>query len=315
MKHALSILAVVALAACGGGGGSGGGFAPVAAPVSAPIPATEALAVKPLVPVLQAPQPLNTNCVFAAANHVACDLIANDQPIGVGVPPGAYVTFTNKTGAALQIANISGFTGERRFWSEMCAYVGTFMTGQPVAGEGEVGCSAKNVGEDYAPIAWKSGITVAPGQVVYLAAHTEPAATNHTYSLTVKSGPGLSVWRQPQHDQVIPCDGQQQKTVWSGLKNETARTLRLTGAAIYAESGTAAAPNTLSGPVCIYVLAADGSQKYSNCDNALRNRGDVTFPAIEVAPGESVAAQAVNACTAPSLWGWAAFLRMEGNAA
>jgi hypothetical protein len=311
MKRALSILALAALTACGGGGsggGSGGGFfvAPTAVQASAEEPAK----VVDDTPILKV-YPINPGCSMVAANHMSCELIAHEQTIGVGVPPGVYVTFKNNTGMHLQVNEINAETGERQYWSEHCIYLNDFLTGQNTAGQGEVGCSSKQIGKDYLPIRFGhgNGLGVAPGDVVYLASHTHPSAINHTYAMDVKvQTTGLQSWRMPKIDQVIPCDGQQQSTVWGTWTNTTQTNLHLTGASIYAEAS--AGSNTLSGPACIFVLDASGATKYQNCDSALRTRGEVKFPVVTIAPGESVAAQGVNACAAPAVWGWAAFLQV-----
>lgn len=309
-KQALTAAAIAALCACGGGGGSGGGFA--AAPV-APVEANQP-AVQPAVqaedPFVKL-YPVNPGCSMVAANHLACELIASETTIGVGVPPGVYVTFTNNTGTHLQINEVNAETGERQFWSEHCIYLNTFMTGQNTAGQGEVGCASKQIGKDYLPVRFGqgNGLGVAPGDVVYLGSHTEPLQINHTYALDVKvQTTGLQAWRMPKVDAVIECDGQQQSTVWGTWTNTTQGDLHLTGASIYAEAGQRS--HTLNGSACIFVMDASGATKYTNCDGALKTRGEVKFPAVTIAPGESVAAQGVNACTAPNLWGWAAFLQV-----
>ena len=305
VKQSLAATALAALAACGGGGsGGGGGFALIA-------PASQEEAKTPAVEPLKL-SPVNPGCTTALDGHVVCELIANDQPIGVGVPAGTYVTFTNNTSTMLQIDSVQAATGEVQLWSEICAYVGDLITGQPKAGIGEVGCSSKHANENYPTITWGNGtgLSIAPGQVVFLNSHTEPGYKNHTYALSVRvQTTGLHAWRQPQIDAVIPCDGQQQSTAGTPWRNETDRDLHLSGASIYSESGTST-PNTLNGPACIYVMTADGSVKYQNCDNALRTRGDVSFPVVTIAPGEYVSAQGVNACAAPNVWDFAAFLRV-----
>lgn len=308
-KQALTAAAIAALAACGGGGGgSGGGFAVAPAVTEAQQPAAPAAqAEDPFVKLY----PVNPGCSMVAANHMSCELIAHEQTIGVGVPPGAYVTFTNNTGMHLQINEINAETGERQFWSEHCIYLNTFMTGQNIAGHGEVGCSLKQIGKDYPPVRFGqgNGLSVAPGDVVYLASHTEPLAINHTYAMDVKvQTTGLQAWRMPKIDQVIYCDGQQQSTVWSAWTNTTQTNLHLTGASIYSEVGQGS--STLNGSACIFVMDASGATKYQNCDSALRARGEVKFPIVTIAPGESVAAQGVHSCSAPNLWDWAMFLQV-----
>lgn len=305
MNRALSILTLAALTACGGGGGGsgGGGFAPIVAP------AAQAPTEHEETPILKL-YPVNPGCTMAAPNHMSCELISHEQTIGVGVSPGVYVTFTNNTGMHLQINEINAETGERKKWSEYCAYLNVFQTSQNEAGQGEVGCASKQIGKDYAPIRFGqgNGLAVAPGDVVYLASHTEPSAINHTYAMDVKvQTTGLMSWRMPKVDQVIPCDGQQQSTAWGTWTNTTGRNLNLTGASIYAESGTS---HTLSGTACIFVMDASGATKYTNCDGALRTRGEVKFPAVTIAPGESVAAQGTNVCAAPNFWDYATFLQV-----
>jgi hypothetical protein len=274
-----------------------------AAPDKTPEARTEAPMVRP--------EPFNPGCTSAPDGHVECPLVANAEPIGVGVPAGTFVRFTNNTGNMLQVNAADAYTGERANWSEWCIYKGELKTAQGPAGVGEVGCATKNAGEDYAPIHWGTGtgLSVAPGEVLYLNSHTEPALESHLYSLTVAvQTTGLHSWRMPQVDEVIPCDGQERATVWSAWENTTGAELHLTGASIYAEAGGAS--NTLSGLACLYVLTADGAEKYRNCDAALRTRGDVSFPTVIIAPGERLAAQAVNACAAPAVWDWVAFLRV-----
>ena len=313
MKRALSILALAALTACGGGGGggSGGGFiavapAPAAEPKQDPKPLQE-----PLIPV-------NTNCVQSAENHINCDLIPGG-PYGPGVPAGQFVSFTNRTGVYLQIDQIHAYTAERESWSEYCAYLGgvehlTTAQFQTHTGSnlGEVACAAKNIGEDYEPIRFggNTGLSVAPGEMVMLNTHTEPAQINHTFSIWVSvQATGVYSWRQPQADRVIPCDDQMQHTDMVPWRNNTGRDLHLTGASVYVETPSSRAPNTI-GNACIYVLTADGSQKYANCEGAIRSKGEVSFPPVTVAPGEYVAAQATHACRSGSHWNWAAFLRV-----
>lgn len=308
MKRALSILALAALTACGGGGGggSGGGFMPIAAPA----PAQDAPAQ--LSP-LQAPDVTYPNCVQVAPNHINCDLVPG--AIGAAVPAGQFASFTNRTGAYLQIDEINGFTAERESWSEYCAYLGdltNLVTWQQSAGKGEVGCATKNPGEDYAPMRFGTGtgLAVAPGEMVMLNAHTDPAPTNHTYSLSVaKYATGLHSWRQPQADYVIPCNGESQWTEMTPWKNNTDRDLHVSGASIYAEAPQSRQKNAL-GNACIYVLTADGATKYTNCDSAVRARGEVSFPIVTIAPGESIGAQAANACSSGGHWNWVAFLRV-----
>lgn len=315
MKAALSILALSALVACGGGGGgSGGGFAPIAV---APAPAAEPK--QDPKPLQEPPIPVNTNCVQAAENRIDCDLVPMEGPYGPGVPAGQFVSFTNRTGVYLQIDQIHAYTAEREFWSEYCAYLGgiehlTTSQFQTPTGSnrGEVACAAKNIGEDYAPIRFgqRNGMLVAPGEMVMLNSHTEPSAINHTYSIWVSvENTAVYSWRQPQTDRVIPCDDQMQSTDMTPWRNNTDRELHLIGASVYVETPSSKTPNTI-GNACIYVLTADGSQKYANCDAAIRTKGEVSFPLVTVAPGEYVAAQATNVCKSGSHWNWAAFLRV-----
>lgn len=307
-KQALTAAALAALSACGGGGGgSGGGFMPIA---SAP-----AVEPKPAEPILQAPTPIYPNCIQVASNHIACDLISSEDLIGAAVPAGMFASFTNKTGTALQVIEVNAYTLERRFWSEYCAYLGdlsNIVTWQASAGKGEVGCATKQIGEDYAPVHFGNGLVVAPGEMFMLNAHTDPAPTNHTYTLRVQylSNGGHS-WRQPQVDQVIHCAGEEQATAMTPWRNDTGRDVQLSGASIYSETPSSRTPNTASGRACIYVLLEGGAQKYSNCDPALKTRGEVSFPAVTVAPGEYVAAQAANACSIGAHWNWASFLNVK----
>lgn len=314
MKFALSILAL-SLAACGGGGGgSGGSFSGG----TASAPATTETASTPVAaPVLKAPAIVSPNCTQDRANRIACDMISSEQPIGTSVPAGMYAMFKNNTGVALQIIEVSAFTGERDNWSEYCAYRGFISTWQSPAGVGEVGCATKQIGEDYAPIHWGvgTGLIVNPGDEISLNAHTDPLPIEHTYMLKVQYlSNGVQSWRQPQVDQVIACNDQLQSTVLSPWRNDTGHDVQLTGASIYSEEPSTSTPNTLNGSACITVMVEGGAQKYSNCDSALRTRGEVNFPPVTVAPGEYVAAQANNTCKSgvtDQHWNWVAFLNIR----
>lgn len=302
VKRLLSILALASLAACGGGGSSD---ASGADPVRySPAP-------------LVAPKMVAPTCERTGA-WIACDLVSSEQLIGVEVPTDAFASFTNNSGTYLQINNVSAYTGEHAYWSEFCVYIGdvsNLTTSQSSAGKGEVGCSTKQIGEDYAPIRWGEGLglSVAPGETVFINSHTEPGRVHHTYALSVQvQATGVHAWRQPQVDEVIFCNDQMQTTAMSPWQNNTGRELYFNGASIYAETASSATPNTLSGAACIYVLTEDGTQKYTNCDSALRTRGEVSFPTVSIAPGDYIAARAGNLCRAPAYWNWVAFLRVWG---
>lgn len=312
MRIVFLVALVAILAACGGGGGGGSAAPMMAASVPAQQPASALTSV-----VEPAPKPfptipadlINPGCV-KAGNHIDCDLRVG--VIGTGIPPGVFLTFTNRTADYLQVNQARAFTNERARWAEFCVHLGAFMTGQNKPGDGEVGCTSKQVGEDYAAVTWgkQTGLSVAPGAVVTVNSHTEPEAINHTFVLDVAvQTTGVHAWRFPAMDEVIDGNGQMQATAWTPRLNDTGAPLYLSGAAIYSESG--ASTNTLAGAACVYLLAVDGSEKYRNCDNALRTRGDVQLPTIEVLPGESVVAQGSNFCTAPCKWDWAAFLRLN----
>lgn len=315
VKQALAAVALAALAACGGGGGgSGGGFA--IAPAGASPAAQEPAPVVVAEELPKAPAILNPNCTQQpGSNRLDCDLISSDQPIGTVVPVGDFVTFTNRTDHHLQINEAHTYTNERAHWSEWCVYLDDGITGQKTPGRGEVGCSTKGVGEDYAPIHWGNGtgLIVAPGSVVTLNSNTPQAKTPHTYALKVSiQTAGLFSWRQPQMDKTFDCNEQLQTTEWSPWRNETSHDLHMVGASIYAESPSSSTPHRLNGAACIYVITADGAAvKYQNCDERFKERGDVSFPLVTIAPGEFVVAQASNSCrTVGSNWDWAAWLRI-----
>jgi hypothetical protein len=245
--------------------------------------------------------------------QIDCPLIASEQPIGVGVPPKGWVRFTNNTSDYLQVDEVTAVTGETAIWGEFCAYIDHWLVGQDAPGFGEVGCTSKNVGELYPPVRFGAGtgLSVAPGSIFQASANTAPTGTNHTFSLRVrKQVSGLHSWRQPQLDEVIRCNGMSQSTKWGAWQNTTGRDLHLTSAEVYAVSGSSATPDTIGGPACIYTFRANGAPKWSNCDAALRTRGPVAFQMQVVEAGEWVAAQAVNACAAPAVWDWAAFLHI-----
>lgn len=312
MNRALSILALAALTACGGGGGSGGGMMAIAPAQSGPVAQAVVDEKGPTAPPLVDP-----NCKRwpHQTNRLDCDLIAGEAAIGITVPVGDFATFTNRTDHHLQINEAHTYTGERKYWSEWCTYLDDGITGQKKPGVGEVGCSTKGVGEDYAPIRWGNGtgLIVPPGSVVTLNSNTQPNKIPHTYALKVSiQTAGLYSWRQPAMDKTFDCDGQVQSTEWSPWRNTGKEDVHMVGVSIYAESPSSKTPHKLNGPACIYVITADSSAvKYQNCDDAFTQRGDVTFPLVTVAPGEYIVAQANNSCTGTgSNWDWVAFLRV-----
>lgn len=310
MKRALSILALASLAACGGGGGgSGGGFmvAPVAEAPAAEAPVVQsAPSVKPTLPPSNL---LNPSCVTGPDGLlVTCSLEPSPWPIGATVPAGGFITFTNKTGSYLQVNSIEAFTGETTHWGEFCAALNFGSNRQDVAGVGEVACTTKAENQNYQPLTFGqgTGLLVEPGGVVILG--SKPATVSHTFALMVAPNTtGVQVWRAPAVDEVIPCNGLPQYTTWHPWKNDSGFTKHVSGALIYTESGNVNRAE-LSGHACLYVLNPDGTPRVSQCDDSLRVRGEATFSTIEVFPGESVAAQAVNTCTAPSEWDWASYL-------
>ncbi|MBT2299228.1 hypothetical protein J7E70_02005 [Variovorax paradoxus] len=311
MNRALSIFALASLAACGGGGGgSGGGFAPIAASPApaAEVPVQTAPAVKPTVPPSNL---VNPNCVTGADGLlVTCELAPSPWPIGVTVPASGFVTFTNRTGSYLQVNSIEAFTGETTHWGEFCAALNFGSNRQDVAGIGEVACTTKAENQNYLPLTFGqgTGLLVEPGGVVILG--SKPATVSHTYALNVApNATGVQVWRAPAVDEVIPCNGLPQYTAWNPWKNDSGYTKHISGALIYNESGSANRAE-LNGHACLYVLNPDGTPRVSQCDDSLRTRGSATFSGIEVFPGESVAAQAVNTCSAPKEWDWAAYLQV-----
>lgn len=313
IKQVLTATAFAALVGCGGGGGgSGGGFA--AAPVASASPPAAPVAVQePATPPSDTKlSPLNPGCTMPEVNHVACEMIASDQLIGAALPPDVYITFTNNTGTYLQINSIHAqMADERLHWSEYCAFLDAWH-GQDEAGIGEIGCKSKPAGQLYEPVLFGSGtgLSVPPGSVVIIGPHTEPEQVEHTFALDVKvQTTGLKAWRQPRQDEMIPCNDQMQSTSWMPWTNTSDRDMHLSGASIYAESAKPETPNTLSG-ACIFVLDASGATKYQNCDVALRTRGDVSFPVVTFAPGESVVAQAINSCSTGGTWDFVSYLRV-----
>lgn len=312
-KQALAATALAALVACGGGGGgSGGGFAPIAvepAPVEPAPVVVQATSVAPTVPPANL---LNPSCVTQPDGLlVTCSLEPSPWPIGITVPASGFVTFTNKTGSYLQVNSIEAFTGETSHWGEFCAALNFGSNRQDVAGTGEVACTTKAENANYLPLTFGqgTGLLVEPGGVVILGA--KPAHVAHTYALMVEKGnTGIQVWRAPAVDEVIPCNGLPQYTAWNPWKNDSGYTKHVSGALIYNESGNLSNRTELSGHACLYVLNADGTPRVGVCNDSLRTRGEATFPTIEVFPGESVAAQAVNTCSAPHEWDWAMFIQV-----
>ena len=312
VKQAFAVTALAALVACGGGGGgSGGGFMPITASPEAAQETTvvQAPIVKPTAPPENL---LNPSCVTGPDGLlISCSLEPSPWPIGVTAPAGGYVTFTNKTGGYLQVNSIEAFTGETTHWGEFCAALNFGSNRQDVAGTGEVACTTKAENANYIPLTFGTGtgLLVEPGGVVILG--SKPATVAHTYALHVeKNTTGIQVWRAPAVDEVIPCNGLPQYTAWNPWKNDSGYTKHVSGAYIYNESGNMKNRGELSGHACIYVLNPDGTPRVSQCNDSLRVRGEATFATMEVFPGESVAAQAANTCSAPFEWDWAAFIQV-----
>lgn len=291
------------LAACGGGGS--------ASPSSEPISPVASDPVAAVTPVYGASAKVNPNCVYLG-DHTSCELFPGD--LEIGTPAHSFVLFTNNTGTALRLDDLQAITNEQAYWSEWCVYIANdpsqAITGQLSPGLGEVVCTSKKPGENYPLIA--GALRVEPGQGVYFNSHTEPAAINHTYQLRVNYADASAAyaWRQPQLDEVIPCNGAQQATKWSAFTNHTGRALTVTGMSIYSESGNPAAPNTVAN-ACLYVMDGNGNVGYANCASEFRTKGEVTITPFVLQPGEMIAAQAINTCQAPALWDWAAFIKVH----
>jgi hypothetical protein len=258
---------------------------------------------------------LDTGCDWSPTvpNQMDCPLVASATPIGKELTPGKYISFKNNTADYLQIDSVEAITYEQNWWSEFCVFQDVLMTGQPTPGTGEMGCTTKNRGENYPLIRWgtNTGLSVPPGSRVAIGSHTPPNEVAHTYSLKVrKQVTGVTVWRQPRMDTPIACNGMSQSSPWDVLVNNTGRDIHLIGAQIFNVSGTPATTNVLNGSACIYTFFQSGAIKYKNCGDGWKMRGEIEMDAQIIAPGEGVAAQAINACAVGDNWDWAAYLRV-----
>lgn len=306
----IAILGLLALLAACGGGGSADEPASAAKPVAAPQqPMLRALSTSAPAKA----SPVNPGCTMSG-DRPYCELIANTDPIGVGVAANNVAVFTNNTGVNLQIDQADAYTGETSLWGEYCIYLvddlSQAIPNQAYPGIGEVGCAHKDIGEDYPSLTFGgwSGLLVKPGQMVVMNSHVEPANIGHTYALKVRlATTALYAWRMPQQDAVIPCTGTTTPTAWTAHRNDTGRVMGFQGAEVYSVSAKPASPSTTD-HACAYVLDVNGNVRWSQC--GINARGSYSWPTVEVQPGEYIAAQSINTCSAPAVWDWAAFLRV-----
>jgi hypothetical protein len=255
-------------------------------------------------------------------NSVECQLLTVSEngglPMVVPVPAGQHLVLTNNGASWVQINQVAASTGEQTFWSEYCVYrddySGTGQAGPP--GVGEVGCTFKNVGENYPTIQWEGTLTalsVPPHTTLYINAHTDPSSVAHTYTISAyPQSRGVDAYRFPQMDQIFTCTGSTQQTNWTPRRNTSGANWYVSGATVYADGGggTNAATNVQA--ACAYILDTVGAVRWSYCAAPMKSRGFFSFPTQTVAPGESLVAQAAHSCSPSALaWGYAAWLHVS----
>jgi hypothetical protein len=247
----------------------------------------------------------------AEAGFVQCDLLTvgqnGGQPMVVNVPAAQYLELLNSSGAAIQINRVYAVTNERLYWSEFCAYLNNGCTCQPSPGIGEVGCTFKDVGEDYPPLGWtgdKTALAVSAGSVLYLNSHTVPKLEPHTYIIyAYPQATGIISYRYPTADEIFTCNGTTQTTNWNPIRNTSGRLWYVGGATVYADGGGGVNARTMVNAACVYILDANGIVRWRYCGNGLNVRGYTTFPTQVVNTNEYLVLQASNRCD-PDQGGW-----------
>jgi hypothetical protein len=245
--------------------------------------------------------------------------------VGIANPaPNGLVLF-NRTGMHLQLDSVSALpsptwisSGARDRWAEYCVHLDDFsVTGQPRIGVGEIGCQYKLSTEDgYAPLRWgtdaqPTGLSVAPGSCVFVG-----GGAGYDFRVkTRRETQGLFSVRQPIIDHVFDCSGEPQYTPWRAWKNESAKSLTLVGATIYAaspEDEAIGGTNVVGACVKVFDENDQERARYCSPDFALATRGVITLPQTVIPPGWSIGAQATNTCAPPASrhWGWAAWLHV-----
>ncbi|MCP3104552.1 hypothetical protein LZ198_37390 [Myxococcus sp. K15C18031901] len=249
----------------------------------------------------------NEGCTMPASNQLLCELRSGTYTFTV--KKGVYVKLLNNTGTYLQIDQLQGAGADAGGFGEYGACLNRFSTDQNPAGAGEVGGAVKDSGQTYPPGRWDNpaeatGLSVPPGSTVYL--NYNSAAPKFTYTVTTRrQTTGIAVWRQPQADQTISCNGARQSTKWGGWKN-TGGVRYLRGAQIYSVS---AKPDpTMTDDACLYILDINGRVRWSMCDGVNKRGRIAVSPVQAVQPGETVAAQASNTCAPPAVWDWVAYI-------
>jgi hypothetical protein len=264
--------------------------------------------------LLLAPAPslaANENCNWpAGSNEMTCPLRAG--AFTFTVPKNVHVKLNNSTGSHFQIDQVQGQGPDAGGFGEYGVFLNLYATAQTSPGKGEVGTGYKDSGPSYPPIRWDStaeatGLSVPPNSTVYLDHNWQSGAESFTYTVTARfQTTGVSSWRQPQVDQVINCNGTRQQTTWGPWKNTTASNYYLRGAQIYVSSGKPV--RSITDSACLYILDSNGKVRWNQCDG-INVRGRVAVSPVQVVrPGESVAAQAANACPLSAVWDWVAYM-------
>lgn len=273
---------------------------------------------KKIVRNTMVPTERNVDCTVVDGYMRVGSLLANSvQDYSTGDEGITVIKLQNNTSSSIQVnqvVNLLGADGPGNFfpWGEYQVFKDKLIYGQIAPGIGEVGCASKDDTEtSFVPLQW-DGITTAlsvpPGSCIYIQGYlAKSKGKDYNCIFRVITEPdisGVTVYRQPQMDQILLGTGGGQNTKWSPWKNMNPYSIVITGASIYADDpiGTSVKSAT------IYVLNKDDFVRWS-FSKGMNRRGTVQFPTNQIIyPGESIAAQAAHTCPVGETWDWAAYI-------
>ena len=256
---------------------------------------------------------------------IQCPIVVNAQT-WYHLEPGQFLRLDNSPGGmSVQVNEVRPFSSVAGTWQETCVGIDGLdvFNPPPVPGVGEIGCTDKDPSESAYPtnlLRWDGATTalsLLPGHSLQIGINGNPTAA-HDFLITVLPNvSGIQAWRQPKVDSLgfFFCNGGWQISPGSwqnGWRNTTGHNITLTGALIYATSGTT--PNTHSvTAACLYIVGSDGVTTRVTYCTGMNTRGINNFPDQTVFPNEYVIGQAAHFCPTGGVWDWAAYFFVRDN--
>ena len=270
---------------------------------------------------------LPSNCGYPANDdsRIFCDATVS-QTVLKTILARQKVWFFNNSSNWVRLDRVTADERGDSNWSEFCVNIGlqsmgdfrgdrsiSDFPGQRRMGRGEVGCVVKAKGYTlFDPLHWDNGygtgLSVAPGEKVLIGKNgsANSSAIDYVVNFSSQTVGGLVSIRQPRLDPFeIPCNDEDQFSGWEPWKNESGKTIVLTGVRTYAASG----PESKSvDTACLAILASDGGVRLNQCDARFTSGQHTLFAsAIRVLPGETLVARAKHRCSKGKSWNWAAY--------